>query len=413
MANNSEQSDCCQLCGAMENLLRCGGCRAASYCSKEHQRNHWLYHKPVCRTTACPKSPPSALRETVSANAEPSVARISQRKAHIVDNSSAAGEKCETSRAAPTTGRARGGRRRRGKGSGENPFRGQTTDHIYTSVSSASASSNGTESPPTTSSSKRNIDPGTARSMAANGSLHTPDYKAGSTSAVDNDPSNPDVTTSMVPGMSSAPRLTLSRLALGCAAPCLARHGICVLEDFLGVKRGNAVLADVQRLHECGRFTDGRLVRQPRLETTVTLTGGPNTSARDIRGDKITWVEGNESGCENIGFLMNCTDELIHHCAGHLGCYNINGRTKAMVACYPGQGTHYVRHVDNPNGDGRCITCIYYLNCGWEAKDGGVLRIFPEGREQYADIEPKFDRLLLFWSDRRNPHEVRPAFSTR
>uniref|UniRef100_UPI00358FFE1B egl nine homolog 1-like isoform X2 n=1 Tax=Myxine glutinosa TaxID=7769 RepID=UPI00358FFE1B len=369
MASNSEQSDCCQLCGAMENLLRCGGCRAASYCSKEHQRNHWLYHKPVCRTTADPKSTPSALRE---ADAEPTVETISQSKTHIVDNLSAAGEKGQTSQAAPTKGRARGDRRRRGKGRGGNTLRGQTTDLSFNaSVPSASASSNGTESSTTLCSNESNVDPVTARSTAVSGSLPTYDYKVGSTPTVDNDPSNrmgEDVATSTATGITSTPRLTLSQLALGCAAPCLARHGICVLEDFLGARRGNAVLADIQALSKCGRFTDGRLVRQPRSETPVTLPGGPNASARDIRGDKITWVEGNESGCKNIGYLMNCTDELIHHCAGHLGSYDINGRTKAMVACYPGQGTHYVRHVDNPNGDGRCITCIYYLNCGWEAK---------------------------------------------
>ncbi|KAG9344325.1 hypothetical protein JZ751_010994 [Albula glossodonta] len=44
---------------------------------------------------------------------------------------------------------------------------------------------------------------------------------------------------------------------------------------------------------------------------------------------------------------------------------------------------------------------------------GGLLRIFPEGEARFADIEPKFDRLLFFWSDRRNPHEVQPAYATR
>lgn len=51
-----------------------------------------------------------------------------------------------------------------------------------------------------------------------------------------------------------------------------------------------------------------------------------------------------------------------------------------MVACYPGSGSHYVKHVDNPNKDGRCITAIYYLNLKWDVKrSGGLLRIFPEG----------------------------------
>lgn len=40
-------------------------------------------------------------------------------------------------------------------------------------------------------------------------------------------------------------------------------------------------------------------------------------------------------------------------------------------------------------------------------------RIFPEQTKSVADIEPKFDRLIFFWSDKRNPHEVQPAHRTR
>ncbi|NWY49666.1 EGLN1 protein, partial [Chionis minor] len=179
-------------------------------------------------------------------------------------------------------------------------------------------------------------------------------------------------------------------------------HGICVVDDFLGKELGGLVAQEVRALHHTGRFTDGQLVSQK------------SDSSKDIRGDKITWVEGKEPGCQTIRLLMNSMDDLIRHCNGKLGNYKINGRTKAMVACYPGNGTGYVRHVDNPNGDGRCVTCIYYLNKDWDAKvSGGILRIFPEGKAQFADIEPKFDRLLFFWSDRRNPHEVQPAFATR
>lgn len=39
----------CELCGKMENLLRCGRCRSSFYCSKEHQRQDWKKHKLICR----------------------------------------------------------------------------------------------------------------------------------------------------------------------------------------------------------------------------------------------------------------------------------------------------------------------------------------------------------------------------
>lgn len=196
--------------------------------------------------------------------------------------------------------------------------------------------------------------------------------------------------------------LSPQKLAMECIVPCMNKHGICVVDGFVGAEIGLGILENVKALYETGKFTDGQLVSQK------------SDSTKDIRGDKITWIDGKEPRCERIQFLMNRMDDLIRHCNGKLGNYAINGRTKAMVACYPGNGTGYVRHVDNPNGDGRCVTCIYYLNRDWNAKEhGGLLRIFPEGKAQFADIEPKFDRLLLFWSDRRNPHEVQPAYATR
>ena len=48
---------------------------------------------------------------------------------------------------------------------------------------------------------------------------------------------------------------------------------------------------------------------------------------------------------------------------------------QAMVACYPGNGTHYVKHVDNPNKDGRAITTTYYLNKDWNAKVDSLVKI--------------------------------------
>lgn len=186
-------------------------------------------------------------------------------------------------------------------------------------------------------------------------------------------------------------------------------YGVCVLDNFLGQERGLKVLQEVTGMYSSGVFRDGQLV-----------SNRVGQNLRHIRGDKITWIEGKEPGCSNIGHLINRVDAVITNCKrmknnGKLGQYNIRERTRAMVACYPGSGSHYVKHVDNPNRDGRCITAIYYLNLNWDVQQsGGLLRIFPEGcNDRVADIEPVFDRILFFWSDRRNPHEVQPAHRTR
>ncbi|XP_074640975.1 egl nine homolog 1-like [Tubulanus polymorphus] len=182
---------------------------------------------------------------------------------------------------------------------------------------------------------------------------------------------------------------------------CMNECGICVIDNFLGLKKGNAIFSETEKMHAGGAFSAGELVTN-------------TSSSHKIRGDKIAWVNGTENTCKELGFLISSVDSLIMQCGSRLGGYNINGRTKAMVACYPGSGTEYIRHVDNPNKDGRCITCIYYLNKRWDSKkQGGLLRIFPENCDQVADIEPIFDRLLCFWSDRRNPHEVQPAYDIR
>ncbi|XP_051945552.1 egl nine homolog 1 [Xyrauchen texanus] len=275
----------CELCGKMENLLKCGRCRISFYCSKEHQKQHWKKHKLTCResdkNTIVPQTPQQPEKPVLDPDGKDLITR-----------------------------------------------------------------SQSSETKP----------------------------------------------------LKSQPQ----KLATDYIVPCMNKHGICVVDNFLGEDIGLSILEDVKALHQTGKFTDGQLVSQK------------SDSSKDIRGDQITWIEGKECGCEKIRFLMSRMDDLVRHCNGKLGNYTINGRTKAMVACYPGKGTGYVRHVDNPNGDGRCITCIYYLNKNWDAKKhGGILRIFPEGKAQFADIEPKFDRLLLFWSDRRNPHEVQPANATR
>ncbi|NP_001106325.1 egl-9 family hypoxia-inducible factor 3 L homeolog isoform X1 [Xenopus laevis] len=215
-------------------------------------------------------------------------------------------------------------------------------------------------------------------------------------------PGSPPLAYSAMPLMQK-PSLDLEKLALERVVPRLLSSGFCYLDNFLGEDIGSRVLDKVRNMHQDGALKDGQLAGH--------LQG---VSKKHLRGDKIAWVSGTEEGCEPIGLVLSVIDRLVVLCGNRLGQYYVKERSKAMVACYPGNGAGYVRHVDNPTGDGRCITCIYYLNKDWDAKvHGGILRIFPEGSHHVADIEPIFDRLLLFWSDRRNPHEVQPSYSTR
>jgi Rps23 Pro-64 3,4-dihydroxylase Tpa1-like proline 4-hydroxylase len=100
-------------------------------------------------------------------------------------------------------------------------------------------------------------------------------------------------------------------------------------------------------------------------------------------------------------------------------------RTQTQIACYPGEGARYVRHLDStPKGPDRRLTCLFYLNKDWKTENGGSLRIFlPKtadteslgkinDEEVEIDIEPLLNRLVIFQS-RTVPHEVLPAHSDR
>ncbi|KTF94677.1 hypothetical protein cypCar_00005727 [Cyprinus carpio] len=233
MEGNSRESErlererqYCELCGKMENLLKCGRCRSSFYCSKEHQKQDWKKHKRVCKEADKQQQTPPAeeLSPVQYKTSEPS----NSSQSNSIDTSP--GERM--------------------------------TDFIKSATHS--------ETKPSADSVKPNVQ------------TRSPPQK----------------------------------LATDYIVPCMNKHGICVIDNFLGEEFGRSILEDVRALYLTGGFTDGQLVSQR------------SDSSKDIRGDKITWVEGKEPGCERIAFLMSRMDDVIRHCNGKLGNYRINGRTK-------------------------------------------------------------------------------------
>jgi len=186
----------------------------------------------------------------------------------------------------------------------------------------------------------------------------------------------------------------------------LNKFGACVIDNFIGETRGSEILTEVLELQKLQTFQEGQLASVK--------------AEKSIRSDQITWTDGSDEQTPQINTLISMLDNIVMTANktpdnGSLGKYRIQSRTKAMIACYPGEGTHYVKHVDNPNKDGRCITAIYYLNKDWDPeKDGGVLKIYSACVPGViAEVNPIFDRAIFFWSDRRNPHEVMPSYRSR
>lgn len=361
MVSDAEDIYYCQFCGITSELRRCARCHRVFYCSKEHQRLHWPAHKHVCKPTnasthsqhlLAPGSPPLLLHAAAPTPPPVPSAAPPVMPATVVESP------------APTP-------------------------------------------------------PPDAASIAAD----IPDYDP-------NDPVNQawwnDTLSSL--GLSTEGGAGVADLASGVARPEALRlpssswfrqmcanvindlntFGICVIDNFLGNERGSLIVDEVNHLYGLGGFKDGQLVKKS------------DETMRVIRGDQIIWVNGTEPDLPAVSFLVRTLDAIISRCnnskkGGLLRQYHINQRTKAMIACYPSCGTHYVKHVDNPNQDGRCITSIYYLNKDWDVQmQGGLLRMFPVGQStKVANIAPIFDRMLFFWSDRRNPHEVLPAYSVR
>jgi len=129
-----------------------------------------------------------------------------------------------------------------------------------------------------------------------------------------------------------------------------------------------------------------------------------------VRGDLMKWVSTQEAG-PGLKSFMQVVDKFVMAMTKEVSELRRNERlmmrTDAMATVYPGDGTHYVRHIDNNSANGRVITTILYLNPIWEASDGGQLKLFLKRGE--VMIEPVFNRFCVFWSDNRCPHEVSPA----
>ncbi|XP_017009961.2 egl nine homolog 1 isoform X1 [Drosophila takahashii] len=366
----------CSTCGTQQNLLRCAKCKAVYYCSPAHQHLDWPDHRTACRLLTRQKVNSSSNNNKQQQRQQ--IQQLQQAVASANLESSGAGANCSTAQMMTPAHQAQSWP--------------AEVDNLLNLLGQPGSQEKAASA---------------EAEVGRRQQQHSHHHHHGEKS------SSYQIGLADASFMGSGSERRYEDLCRNIISD-MNQYGLSVVDDFLGMETGLKILNEVRSMYNAGAFQDGQVV-------TNQMPDAPSLAARGdkIRGDKIKWVGGNEPGCSSVWYLTNQIDSVVYRVNtmkdnGILGNYHIRERTRAMVACYPGSGTHYVMHVDNPKKDGRVITAIYYLNINWDAREsGGILRIRPTPGTTVADIEPKFDRLIFFWSDIRNPHEVQPAHRTR
>jgi SM-20-related protein len=195
----------------------------------------------------------------------------------------------------------------------------------------------------------------------------------------------------------------------GPAVDALAGGGFVVVDGWLGRVRARALHRDLLALLDLGCFAPAGVG-----------TGARRQRAAGVRGDSTCWFDAEAApgasdgrrgilpGPEVVLFLARIA--LLRE---HLNrtCFLSLTAVECHAACYE-PGAFYAAHLDTPAGDSRrVISFSHYLSERGREERGGCLRVHGEGSDP-IDIEPRFDRLVVFPS-RSVLHEVMPVTARR
>jgi hypoxia-inducible factor (prolyl hydroxylase) len=212
----------------------------------------------------------------------------------------------------------------------------------------------------------------------------------------------------------------------------LSKDSFVLVDGFQGSEAAGALREVVVGLRRAGALGGSRV-----LGHAAASHPAKSAKASFLRGDEIAWVpvpgrgrHPHPAGSQSaVAKLVRLLDELVSLLAsgdadhGSVELGDVTHRSDAMVTCYPHEA-RYVRHTDNScrrghgaRCNGRRLTAIGYLNPPRPDGDG-ALRLYSGDGDVLTsaprlDVQPDLDRVLLFYSDDRVPHEVLPTDEPR
>ncbi len=178
------------------------------------------------------------------------------------------------------------------------------------------------------------------------------------------------------------------------AADALNRDGWCVLEGLLPAAQTRALAEECAGLHVSRQLTPARV--------------GAARTATPLRGDSTQWFASAAMSVPQQAFADRLDAlRIVLNRSLMLGLVEC----ESHYAVYP-PDAGYARHLDRQrDSDARVVSAVFYLNPGWQAADGGALRLYMDDGSHH-DVLPHAGRLLLFLSAQFE-HEVRPASRDR
>lgn len=142
------------------------------------------------------------------------------------------------------------------------------------------------------------------------------------------------------------------------------------------------------------------LYKQERLRSAGIGTGVVFDVNKNIRNDKIFWLDRNNLKSSELEFF-NLIDSFVIYL--NRTCFTGIKSYEFHYALYE-KGAYYKKHIDQFKTDrGRAFSMIMYLNKGWIKEDGGELKVYKETEIQF--ISPDNQKCIFFKSDEL-AHEV-------
>jgi len=190
-------------------------------------------------------------------------------------------------------------------------------------------------------------------------------------------------------------------------ATSLMNNGICIVDQFLSDEIAKRISRTTQSIFKQipGLFTEPLSIR----------------TRTKFRHDLTCWIKGTEHFCQcyseaNDLFVKLVKDVLrecnIQRVLAAAKKIKVSHKSKLQISCFPENSSGYLPHADNPKNNGRVLTLVYYPNDKYDAEEyGGSSRFYFRNRTQCVNVEPRNNRLVLYWSDSRVITETLPTRS--